>query len=103
MSEETARVDVDLRLVKVERCRRGAIIAVADVLVTVGDIDILVAGWTVTKHRDEITVQVPRYRHPATGEWSEAIDIPPPLMEAIGYEIGIAAGFRPADEVADAA
>ncbi len=103
MTEETARVDVDFRLVKVERCRRGAIVAVADVLVTVGDIDIMVAGWTVAKHRDEVTVRVPSYRHPATGKWSACIDIPPPLMEAIGYEIGIAAGFTPADEVADAA
>jgi len=54
----------------------------------------MLSGWTITKARGVLCVSVPQHRHPITGQWTVSVDLPPPLLQAIGLDILAAAGIE---------
>lgn len=80
---ETERVPIEVELIEWHPCRRGAIVAAATVRITVGPLELELQNVLVRHWRDEFTVQVPQSRCPITGNWADAIVLPPEAIEAI--------------------
>lgn len=94
-------VSVEYEVVALERFERGPIMAVADVLLRIADVEVVVKGITMRRDGAEhARVTVPTYRHPRTGEWKPSLDLPPVVWAAISTEIAETVTGRPARLVA---
>ena len=80
--------------------RKGQVIGLAEAIISIGGVEILTKGWTITKTGDTATCRVPVHRRPDTGEWCGSLDLPPPVMEAVGLAVLEAAGFSLPDDAA---
>jgi hypothetical protein len=87
---ETDTVPVQIQRLKVERVHgTGGLLAMAEVLIGVGDVEIILRGCRV--YRTPINgiwrVAGPAYRHPGVAELRDAVLLPSDLSRALGKEI----------------
>ena len=101
MTEDVETAEITFEVIKIERFRKGQVIAIAEAIITINGIDLLTKGWTISKSHEGVTCRVPVHRRPDTGEWCSSLDLPLNVMEAVGLAVLEAAGFSlPTDEVA---
>lgn len=86
MSETvTARFEV----LGVERvCQAGRLLALANVALDMGGVELTVQGVRVFRCADgSLAVSGPQWRHPRTGRWMPGVLLPPDLAKAMGGEV----------------
>lgn len=94
-------IDVSYRVESVERFDHGQILAIASVLLEIAGVEVRLNGVTVRRDGAEhVRVIPPAYRHPRSGAWLSAIDIPAEVWDAVSVEITEALTGRPARLVA---
>ena len=87
MAEQVDSALVELKVLHVERVRRGPIIALARVALVLDGVEMMVDGFTVRNLGNQIEVAVPQYRNPATGAWWPVIGVPVELQDAIARAV----------------
>lgn len=84
----TDRAMVEFEVIELERFDRGPILAVASVLIGIEGVNVLVEGVTVRRAGNGLVdVTVPTFRHPRTGAWRPALDLPAKVWEAVSVEV----------------
>ncbi|MBP2315978.1 hypothetical protein [Azospirillum soli] len=97
---DSDRVTVEYEVVAVERFGRGPILAVASVLIDIAGVHVLIEGITMRRAEGgQADITVPTYRHPRTGEWKPALDLPAKVWAAISVEVAERATGRVAQLV----
>ena len=86
--DDSDLVTVEFEVVEVERFDHGLIMAVASVLFDVAGVHVLVEGVTMRRAPGrEADIAAPTYRHPRTGEWRPALDLPAKVWEAVSIAV----------------
>lgn len=84
----TDLVTVEFEVMEVERFDRGPIMAVASVLLSVAGVHVLLEGVTMRRvEGGQADITAPTYRHPRTGEWRPALDLPAKVWAAVSLEV----------------
>jgi hypothetical protein len=65
----------------------GRLVALVTVELELEGVVLVMQGVRVVRHRDRITTQAPRFRHPLTGAWVPALLLPDELGQAIACEV----------------
>ena len=78
-------VAVSFEVIGLERCHRGAIVAVFNVRLVVDGIEIGTHGWQLADLGEHFETRAPRHRG-AGGRWVPSLDLPPDLMQAVAAE-----------------
>ncbi len=85
---ETATTIVTFRVTEVEQVRgAGRLVALAEVELELDGVVLVMRGVRVMRERNEITVQLPRFRDLRTGNWIPALIVPDELGQAIAGEL----------------
>jgi hypothetical protein len=84
---ETASVQIEvLEIERVAGC--GKLVAVANVLVAIHDIEVILQGCQIRVTEDgRYCAQAPRWRHPRNGVWYPCIVADKSLTAALGNEL----------------
>lgn len=93
---EADSIDIAYRVEAIERFDRGPIIAVAAVALEIAGVELRING--VTMRRGEggsAAVLTPNTRHPRTGAWMPAVELPDAVWCALAIEIGAEVTGRP--------
>lgn len=81
-------VPAEFEVVDLELVHRGRLIALASVVLNVAGVEMMFSGLQVRGELDRaLSVEMPAYRHPASGRWMPAVRIPAELGQAIADQV----------------
>lgn len=74
---------VNVELVSVDRlASRGSVRAIARVILTIADVEILINGIAICRDDQGWTAKCPQHRN-ATGIWSNAVELPQSILNTV--------------------
>jgi hypothetical protein len=88
VSDDATTVPVTIDVVEVTPTRgAGQLVAVASVVLAIHGIEIELRGCQIRIERGRYCARGPAWKDPKTGEWRDAVLLPPELSHAFGREM----------------